>query len=73
MKNILKKTGYILVKKGIPNITFNDMSKNNKNIYIELFKYSMTGHLRVDALIESVDYVINNNIEITFDVFKSPS
>ena len=60
---MLRNIGYILVKTDDPNITFNDISKNNKNIYSELSKYTMTGQLRVDALIESVDYVINNNIE----------
>lgn len=63
LKNILKNIGYVLIKKDDPNITFNDISKNNKNIYSELSKYTMTSQLRVDALIESVDYVINNNIE----------
>ena len=53
----------MLIKKDYPSIVFNDIHKNNKNIYSELSEYTMTSLLRVDALIESVDCQINNNIE----------
>ena len=65
MKNILanKNLGYMLIKTDDPNIIFPDVSKNNKKIYSGLSDYTMTGLLRIDALIESIDYVIKNNIE----------